>query len=107
MRVVRVDHMVWNAVLGARTLFLLPTSASTSFGRSGRYRRLLPCITRRNYISRLGTWNLRGINDTTKREEVVDIFKEGKFELLALAEAKLKGKGEVSWSGVNVIFAGV
>ena len=39
-----------------------------------------------------------------KREEVVDIFKEGKFELLALTETKLKGKGEVLWSGINVIF---
>ena len=38
-------------------------------------------------------------------EEVVDIFKEGKFESLALTETKLKGKGEVSWSGVDVIFA--
>ena len=27
--------------------------------------------------------------------------------MLALMETKLKGKGEVSWSGVNVIFAGV
>ena len=33
--------------------------------------------------------------------------KKVKFELLALMEAKLKGKGEVSWSGVNVIFPGV
>ena len=37
----------------------------------------------------------------------MDIFKKGKFELLALTETKLKGKGEVSWSGVNIIFAGV
>ena len=37
----------------------------------------------------------------------MDIFKEGKIELLALTETKLKGNGEVSWSGVNVIFAGV
>ena len=36
-----------------------------------------------------------------------DIFKNEKFELLALMETKLKGKGEVTWSGVNVIFAGV
>ena len=35
------------------------------------------------------------------------IFKKGKFEFLALTETKLKGKGEVSWSGVNVIFTGV
>ena len=51
--------------------------------------------------------NVRGINDATKREEVVDIFKEKKFELLALTETKLKGKGEVSWLGVKVIIAGV
>ena len=42
-----------------------------------------------------------------KREEVVDIFKKEKFELLALTETKLKGKGEVSWSGVNGIISGV
>ena len=33
--------------------------------------------------------------------------KKGKFELLALMETKLKGKGVVSWSGVNVTFPGV
>ena len=37
----------------------------------------------------------------------MDIFKERKFELLAMTETKLKGKGEVLWFGVNVIFAGV
>ena len=41
-----------------------------------------------------------------KREEGVDVFREGKFELLALTETKLKGKGEVSWSGVNGIISG-
>ena len=50
---------------------------------------------------------MRVINDTTKREEVVDIFKKVKFELFALTETKLKGKEEVSLSGANVIFAGV
>ena len=40
-------------------------------------------------------------------EEVAEIFKKGKFKLLALTETKLKTKGEVSWSGVNVIFASV
>ena len=98
--------MVWGAVLGARTLFLLPTSASACLGRSGRLRRLPLCNTQRNF-NHLGTWTVRGINDTTKREEMVDIFQKGKFEFLALTETKLKGKGEVSWSGVNVIFAGV
>ena len=99
--------MVWGAVLGARNLFLLPTSASASLGRSGRYRRLPLFMARRNYVNRLGTWNVRGINDTTKREEVVNIFKKGKSELLALTETKLKGKGEALWSEVNVIFVGV
>ena len=95
------------AMLGAHTLFLLPKSASANLGRSGRYRRLPPCITQRNYANRLGTWNVRGINDRKKREEVVDIFKKENFELLALTKTKLKRKGEVSWSGVNAIFAGV
>ena len=54
-----------------------------------------------------GRFNIRGINETTKREEVVDVFKKGKFKLLALTEKKLKGKGEVSWYGVNGIIAGV
>ena len=61
----------------------------------------------RNYTNCLGTWNVKGINDAKKTEEVVDIFKKGKFEFLALTETKLKGKGEVSWSGVNVILTGV
>ena len=87
--------MVWGAVLGTRTLFLLPTSASPSLGRSERYRRLPPCINLRNYVNRLDTWNVRGINDTAKREEVVEIFKKGKLELLDLTETKLKGKGEL------------
>ena len=37
----------------------------------------------------------------------MDVFKEGKFELLALTETKLKGNGEVSWCGVKGINAGV
>ena len=88
--------MVWRGVLGAHTLFLLPTSPSASLGRNGRNRLLPPCITWRNYVNRLGTWNVREINGTAKREEVADFFKEGKFELLALSETKLKGNGEVS-----------
>ena len=42
-----------------------------------------------------------------KRNEVIDIFREGKFELLALTETKLKGNGELSWCGVYDIIAGV
>ena len=52
---------------------------------------------------------MRGINYTTKIEEVVDIFKKGKFKLPALTETKLKGGGgaEVSWCGVNSIISSV
>ena len=57
--------------------------------------------------NRLGTWNVRGINGTTKREQVVDVFRERKFELLALTETKLKWEGEISWCGINGIIAGV
>ena len=51
--------------------------------------------------------NERGINGLAKREEVVDVFRTGKFELLALTETKLKGNGEISWCGVNGITSGV
>ena len=37
----------------------------------------------------------------------MNIFKEGKFELLALMEMKLKGNREVSWCKVNGIIASV
>ena len=38
---------------------------------------------------------------------MVDAFKKGKFELLALTEKNLKGNGEVSWCEVNGIITGV
>ena len=43
---------------------------------------------------------MRGISDITKREEVVDIFKKGKVNLLDLMEMKLKrgGRGIMGWS---------
>ena len=37
----------------------------------------------------------------------MDVFREGKFELLALMETKLKGNEEVSWYGVYGINASV
>ena len=37
----------------------------------------------------------------------MDVFREGKIELLALTETKLKGNRGVSWCGVNGIIAGV
>ena len=38
---------------------------------------------------------------------MIDVFRKGKFKLLALTETKLKGNGEVSWYGVNGIIANV
>ena len=52
----------------------------------------------------MGTWNARGINETVKREEVVDVvFRKGNFELLALVETQLKGNRNISWWGVRKI----
>ena len=53
----------------------------------------------------MDTRNIKIKNLTGKKEEVVDVFREGKFELLALTETKLKGNGEVSWYGANSIIA--
>ena len=38
---------------------------------------------------------------------MVDVFRNGKYELLALKETKLKGNGEVSCCGVNGIIASI
>ena len=38
---------------------------------------------------------------------MVDVFRKGKSELLALTETKLKGNGEVSWCGANGIIVSV
>ena len=56
-------------------------------------------------MNHLGAWNVRGINGTAKREEVVDVLRKGKFELLALTGVKLKWNEEVSWCEVNGIMA--
>ena len=92
--------MVWGAILRVRTLFLIPIRASASLGRSVSYRRLPPCITWVSYINSLGTLNLRGINDTTKRDEVVDIFKIRKVHIACLDgdEIEREGRGNMVWS---------
>ena len=82
MLIIRDDHIILVAVLGAHALFLLPTNASASLGQRERYCQLPHYITRRNYVNHLGTWNVRGINDTVK-EKMMNIFKKGKFKLLA------------------------
>ena len=52
-------------------------------------------------------WNVKGINGIPNREELIDVFRKGKFKLLALTETKLKENGEVSWCGVNGVIASV
>ena len=42
-----------------------------------------------------------------KREGVVDTFREGKFEWLALTETKLKEDGRMSWCGKDGIIVSV
>ena len=41
-------------------------------------------------VNRMSTGNVRGVNGTANREEVVDVFRKGIFEFLALIETKLK-----------------
>ena len=88
--------MVWGDRLGAHTLFLFLMSASARLRWSRRCHQIPTCITQQSYVNCLGTWAVRGINWVAKREDVVDVFREGKFELLALTELKLKGNGKVS-----------
>ena len=38
---------------------------------------------------------------------MVDVFREGNFELVTLMETKVKGNGEASWWEVNGIIVGV
>ena len=92
---------------GLTPCFFFDLSSSSGLGLCGRLCLLPPCIAWQNSVNRLCTWNVRGINGTAKREEVVDVFRKGKFQFLALMEAKLKGNGEVSWYGLNGIIAGV
>ena len=55
----------------------------------------------------MSTWDVREINELEEKEEVVDIFRKGNFELFDLTKTKLKRNGEVSWCEVNGIIAGV
>ena len=52
-------------------------------------------------------WYVNGINGIAKREEVVDVSRKGKFEMVALSETKLKGNREMSWCGVKGIIVGI
>ena len=73
-------------------------SASSSLGQGRRHPQLQP------HITWLGTGNVRGINRTVVKGGG-NVFRKGKFKLLALTETKLKGNGGVSWREVNGIIA--
>ena len=49
----------------------------------------------------------KGDSGIGKREGVVDAFRKGAFELLAVTGTKLERNGEVSWCEVNGIIAGI
>ena len=51
----------------------------------------------------MGSCNTKGIKDTTKREEVGNVFRKGKFELLDSSETE-RGKecGENSFEGIEI-----
>src|SRR5678815_4398192 len=75
--------------------------------REGRVRRKRRSIFRRKCMNRMDTWNVRGINVEEKRREVMDIFRKGKFDLLAVTETKVEGNGENEWCGVKCVCVGV
>src|SRR6201990_2155529 len=58
-------------------------------------------------ILKVGTLNVRGVNKEEKTEEVGIVMKEKGFDVLALTETKLKGKGEMSFGMYKGIYAGV
>ena len=56
--------------------------------RLGCNRHKRPLSSRWIRTSRLGTWNVRDKNGEEKRREVLDLFRKGRFDLLALTETK-------------------
>ena len=92
--------------LAAYYHLFLARNANAGLGE-GRDRRKRPSNFRRNCMNRMGTWNVRGINVEEKRREVMDVFRKGKFDLLAVTETKMKGKGEIKWCDVKCVRAGV
>ena len=58
-------------------------------------------------LCRIGVWNVRGLNDECKRLNVVQIMNDRGYDVLALSETKLKGKGEIDWEGVKGIKSGI
>src|SRR5678815_3714088 len=66
----------------------------------GRDRSKRPSILRRKCMNRICIINVRGINVEEMRREVMDVFRKGKFDLLAVTETKMKGNGENEWCGV-------
>ena len=55
----------------------------------------------------LSTWYVRGMNWIVKKGEVVDGFRNEKFELLALNNMKIKRNGEILWHRISGIYVGL
>src|SRR5678816_1312064 len=91
--------------LAAHQLFSFARNAN-AWLREGRDRRKRRSIFRRKCMNRMDTWNVRGIN-VEKRRKVMDVFRKGKFDLLAVTETKMEGNGENEWCGVKCVCVGV
>src|SRR5678815_246061 len=76
---------------------------ANAFLRESRDRRKRRSIFRRKCMNRMDTWNVRGINVEKKSREVMDVFRKGKFDLLAVTETKMEGNVENEWCGVKCV----
>ena len=66
-----------------------------------------PAGTRWNECMHVGVWNVGGLCNTDKRNEVVKIFKESRMGLLGLCEINLKGNEKFLWNDVHGVRAGM
>ena len=99
--VLGVEHMVWGCwVRGLHPVYSFNINPSSSLAlRRGALP--IPALYKST-----GYFECKRNKWTAKREEVVDVFGIGNFELLTLTETKLKVNEEVSWCEVNGIIAG-
>ena len=58
-------------------------------------------------VLRVAGFNIRGVNDVGKREEVGTMCRERNIDILALTETKLKGRGEKKFGDFTGMYSGV
>ena len=56
---------------------------------------------------KIGCLNASGCGIDYKKCMIVDVFKEGKLDVMALSETKVKGEGLQEWEGQKVTVSGV